>query len=185
LQRIKHGEEETSLANFPASDNSWDIRGSYKTECQEIEDGWSPQGDPTWALDLRLETRQGKQQLDGKLHFRVFEGVVRFEEPILVPKSESTSKKRKREVMGDDSDVEMDMLPEYKGMKTQVVYTEKVTFLGAKDKPSLLLEDLPGDIDGVGLRLEKVRFNSMQTKTFSPILSARWRTRGAWQSVKA
>jgi hypothetical protein len=25
----------------------------------------------------------------------------------------------------------------------------------------------------------------MQTKTFSPILSARWRKRGAWQSVKA
>ena len=166
-------EKETSSANFPASNNSWDIRGSYKTECQEIEGGWSPQGDPTWTLDLYLESRQGKQQLDGTLHFKVVEGVVRFEKPILVPKSESTSKKQKREVMGNISNVEMDMLPEYKGMKTQVVYTEKVTFLGPKT--SLLLEDLPGDIDGVGLRLEKVRFNSIQTRTFSPILSARWR----------
>jgi hypothetical protein len=129
-------EKETSLANFPASNNSWDIRSSYKTECQEIEGGWSPQGDPTWTLDLYLESRQGKQQLDGTLLFKVVEGVVRFEKPILVPKSESTSKKQKREVIGNISDVEMDMLPEYKGMKTQVVYTEKVTFLGAKDKPT-------------------------------------------------
>jgi hypothetical protein len=80
--------------------------------------------------------KTGEQQLDGTFHLRVVEGVVRFEKPILVPKSESSSKKRKREVMGDDSDVEMHMLPEYKGMKTQVVYTEKVTFLGAKDKPT-------------------------------------------------
>jgi hypothetical protein len=111
--------KETSLANFPASDNSWDIRGSYKTECLEIVGGWGPQCDPTWTLDLYLESRQWKQQLDGTFHFRVVEGVVRFEKPILVPKSESTSKKQKREFMGDDSDVEMDMLPEYKGMKTQ------------------------------------------------------------------
>lgn len=47
-------------------------------------------------------------------------------------------------------------------------------------KTSPLLEDLPGDIDGVGLRLEKARLNSIQTKTFSPILSARkgWSWRG-------
>jgi hypothetical protein len=66
------------------------------------------------TLDLYLETRQGKQQLYGMFQFRVAEGIMRFEKPIPVPKSVLTgedSKKRKREDMNDDPDLEMDMLP--------------------------------------------------------------------------
>jgi len=65
--------KENASANGPGSDNSWDVRGSYNIKCPEIEDGWSPEGDPTLTLDLYLETRQGKQQLYGVFHFRVVE----------------------------------------------------------------------------------------------------------------
>jgi hypothetical protein len=132
---------ESSSANIKASDSSWDVRGSYHIRCPEIEGQWSPQGmgDPSLTLDLCLETRHGKQQLYGMFHFRVVEGIMRFEKPIPVPKAEPTgeeSKKRKREDMNDDPNLEMDALPEYKGIEGSSNYTAKVFFLGAKDKPT-------------------------------------------------
>ncbi|PMD46171.1 hypothetical protein L207DRAFT_561564 [Hyaloscypha variabilis F] len=132
--------KEASSAIVPASGNSWDVRGSYKIKCPELEGGWSPQGDPTLTLDLYLETRQGKQQLYGIFHFRTVEGIMRFMKPIPTPKSESTgdsSKKRKHEDIGDNSDVDMDMVPEYRGNQGSNTYTEKVFFLGAKDRPTV------------------------------------------------
>jgi len=131
--------KENSSAKGPASDNSWDVRGSYKINCPEIEGGWSPEGDPTLTLDLYLETKQGKQQFYGVFHFRVVEGIMRFMKPIPIPKSESagdSSKKRKHEDMRDDSDVDMDMVPEYRGNQGLSNYNEKIFFLGAKDKPT-------------------------------------------------
>ena len=87
---------ESSSANAHVSDNSWDVRGSYKIKYPKIEGGWSPQGDPTLTLDLYLETRHGKQRLYGMFHFRVIEGIMRFEKLIPVPKSESTGEFKKR-----------------------------------------------------------------------------------------
>jgi hypothetical protein len=70
-------------------------------------------------------------------HFRVVEVVMRFEKPVSIPKTEKagdSSKKRKREDLGDNSDVDMDMFPEYPGDEGSRNYVEKGFFHGAKDK---------------------------------------------------
>ena len=71
-----------------ASGNSWDIRGTCKIKCPEVEGGWTPQGDPTLTLDIYQEMKQGNQQPYDLFHFRVVEGIMIFEKPISLPQSD-------------------------------------------------------------------------------------------------
>jgi hypothetical protein len=123
--------------------NYWDIRASYDIRCPEIEEQWRPEGDPSLTLDMYLETRNGKQQMYGIFHFRVVEGIMRFEKPMLVRmtmKSENSlepSKKRKREDPDEDGHIKMNLYPSYKGyLEATEKYSENVFFLGSKDKPT-------------------------------------------------
>lgn len=121
------------------TDGSWDIRGSYEIQCDDIEGEWGSQGDPTLTLDLYLQNIGGKQQLYGMFQFRVIEGIMRFEKPIPVPKSEKAqenSKKRKREDVDDDGDLNMDTIPSFAEDRLPHDYSEKAFFLGTKDKPT-------------------------------------------------
>jgi hypothetical protein len=123
-------------------DNSWDIRGSYEVNCPAILEQWDPHGDLSLTLDLYLETRGGKPQLYGMFNFGVVEGIMRFEKPIPVPKSEkpdeSTPKKRKWD--DDPEDLDLQDYPAFNassyGESANESYDEKVFFLGAKDKPT-------------------------------------------------
>lgn len=123
---------EASSTDIKSAGNTWDVRGSYDIVCPIIEDGWRPLGggDGTLTLDLYLETKQGKQQMYAVFDFRVLEGIMRFEKPIPV------SKKRKLETFNDDSDVEMDMFPDYERAESSREYSEKDFFLSATDKPT-------------------------------------------------
>ena len=70
-------------------------------------------------------------------NFGVIEGIMRFEGPIPVPKSEKgevDSKTRKREDL-EDEDLDIGLLPSYAEDHLPHDYSEKDFFLGANDKP--------------------------------------------------
>jgi hypothetical protein len=120
--------------------HAWDVRGSWDISCPKIEDGWGPQGDdPSLTLDIYLENKNGHHQLFAIFHFRVITGVMRFEKPIPVPKSEksgTSSNKRKWEE-DEDGDVTMDDFPSYSGgVQASEKYTANDFYLAATDNPT-------------------------------------------------
>ncbi|ESZ96072.1 hypothetical protein SBOR_3549 [Sclerotinia borealis F-4128] len=127
-----------TILDSTESEGSWDVRGSYVIECPDIEDEWGEK-DSELTLDIYLENRNGRQQMFAMFHFIVVEGIMRFERPIPVPRSQNESGKRKREddYMDEDGDVLMSDIPRYDANDSNPNnYTESAFFLKANDKPT-------------------------------------------------
>ncbi|EKD19885.1 hypothetical protein MBM_01837 [Drepanopeziza brunnea f. sp. 'multigermtubi' MB_m1] len=122
----------------PVVDYSWEVCGSFEITCPAIDEQWGGQGNHSMKLDLHFETKHGKRQFYGVFDFLVVAGIMRFEKPIPVSKTDNkmeSSKKRKRDEPDEDGDIQMDMYPEFTGDDSGD-YTEKVFFLGSSDKPT-------------------------------------------------
>lgn len=121
--------------------HSWDVCGSWAINCPKIEDGWGPEGDdPSLTLDIYLEKKNGHHQLFAIFHLRIITGVMRFEKPVPVPKSQKvgeSSSKRKWDEVDDDGDVNMADYPSYSGgAQGSKKYNVKEFYLGATDGPT-------------------------------------------------
>jgi len=130
--------EASSNANAKGK-HAWDVTGSWDIFCPEIEDGWDPQGDdPSLTLDIYLEKKNGHHQLYTIFHFIIITGVMRFEKPIPVPKSEKAGSSSKRKWEDDeDGDITMDKLPSYSGdVQASEKYTANDFYLAATDNPT-------------------------------------------------
>ena len=131
---LKIGADEASASKQSAT-NSWDVRGSYEIRCRDIEEQW---GGHSLTLDIYLEIRNGKRQLYGAFDFNAIEGIMRFERPSRVPKSEmesEKSKKRKQEDLDNDGDLQMDIYPRSARDDTGK-YSEEVFHLRSDEQPT-------------------------------------------------
>ncbi|RAL67783.1 hypothetical protein DID88_008510 [Monilinia fructigena] len=120
------------------SGNSWDVRGSYVIECPNIEDEWGEKN-AELTLDIYVEKKHGRKQMFAIFDFIVVEGIMRFERPTPVPRSQNESGKRKREdsYMDEDGDVLMDDIPQYDmDDSSPNNYTESAFSLQDNDKPT-------------------------------------------------
>jgi hypothetical protein len=107
----------------------------------ELEMEWNPESDdPSLTLDIYLEKKNGHHQLFAIFHLRIITGVMRFEKPIPVSKSQKASEsssKRKWDEIDDDGDVNMADYPSYSSnAQGSSKYDVKEFYLGAADSPT-------------------------------------------------
>ncbi|KAJ8064598.1 hypothetical protein OCU04_006927 [Sclerotinia nivalis] len=127
-----------TISDATKLEGTWDVRGSYVIECPNIEDEWGEK-DSELTLDIYVENKNGRQQMFAMFHFIVVEGIMRFERPIPIPRSQNGNGKRKREdaYMDEDGDILMSDIPQYDANGNNPNnYRESAFFLGANDKPS-------------------------------------------------
>lgn len=116
----------------------WDVFGLYKISCPNIEGEWPQQAG--MSLNIILEERDGKYQMSAEFDFGIVEGLMRFEKPTPVPKSECSSNKRKKEDVDGEGDIRMYDYPEYGTSSTisdESVYRDAFFNLGSKDAPTV------------------------------------------------
>ncbi|QSZ30904.1 hypothetical protein DSL72_000462 [Monilinia vaccinii-corymbosi] len=117
------------------SKGSWDVRGYYVVECPDIEDEWGEK-DSELTLDIYIENKNGRQQMFAMFKFVVVEGIMRFERPTPVPRSQNGSVKRKREdsYVDEDGDILMNDIPQYDSNESH--YKESAFYLKGDDRPT-------------------------------------------------
>ena len=129
------GVEKEASASKQSATNSWDVRGSYEIRCRDIEEQW---GGHSLTLDIYLEIRNGKRQLYGAFDFNAIEGIMRFERPSRVPKSEMESrqsKKRKQKDLNKDGESPMDTYPR-SATDGAGKYSEDIFHLRSDEQPT-------------------------------------------------
>ena len=122
-------------ASEQSATNSWDVRGSYEIRCRDIEEQW---GGHSLTMDIYLEIRNGKRQLYGAFDFNAIEGIMRFERPSRVPKSEMESrqsKKRKQKDLNKDGESPMDTYPR-SATDGAGKYSEDIFHLRSDEQPT-------------------------------------------------
>ncbi|CAD6439737.1 f3264f75-1397-40cf-9e4f-c25dccdfe720 [Sclerotinia trifoliorum] len=164
-----------SISDATNSEGTWDVRGSYVIECPNIEDEWGEK-DSELTLDIYVENKNGRQQMFAMFHFIVVKGIMRFERPNPISRSQNGNGKRKREdaYMDEDGDILMSDIPQYDvNGNNPNSYRESAVFLGANDKPSARLptwqyrwrgeETGEGEIQlGSDKTLESITFNDKE-----------------------
>lgn len=162
-----------TISDATKSEGTWDVRGSYVIECPNIEDEWGEK-DSELTLDIYVENKNGRQQMFAMFHFIVVEGIMRFERPIPIPRSQRGKRKREDAYMDEDGDILMSDIPQYDANGNDPnSCRESAFFLGANDKPSVRQptwqyrwrgeETGEGEIQlGSDKRLESITFNDKE-----------------------
>jgi hypothetical protein len=107
---------------------AWDVTGSWRIKCREIEYSYSPED---MSLDIHLSKANGRLQMYGQFDFGILEGILRFEKQgaAATGTSDSKSKAPKSRESPFDEYEEEEEDEEDEGESANF-------YLGAKDKPS-------------------------------------------------